>query len=44
VAADPINFETMAVEQNHCAKTQQLLDSLKIAFRQAGTQRLIGDV
>jgi hypothetical protein len=45
-AADPVDFEEMAAEQNHCAETQCCLGStcLKLAFRQAGTQRLAGDV
>ncbi len=36
----------MAAEQNHCPKTQRLLDgtSLKLAFCQPGAQRLAGDV
>jgi hypothetical protein len=36
----------MAVEQNRCTETQRLLDgsSLKLAFREAGVQRLDGDV
>jgi hypothetical protein len=46
VAADPVDFEAMAAEQNRCAETQRLLggSSLQLAFRQAGTQRLAGDV
>jgi hypothetical protein len=45
-AADPVDFEEMAAEQNSCAETQRLLDgtSLKLAFRQAGAHRLAGDV
>jgi hypothetical protein len=45
-AADPVDFETMATEQNHCVDMQILLggSSLKIVFRQAGAQRLDGDV
>ncbi len=44
-AADPVDFEAMAPEQNRCAETQRLLgsSSLQLAFRQAGTQRLAGD-
>jgi hypothetical protein len=44
--ADPVDFEAMATEQNRCAETQHLLSSssLKLAFRQAGAQRLVGDV
>ncbi len=40
-AADPVDFETMAAEQNRSLKTQCLFDgsSLKLAFRQAGAQR-----
>jgi hypothetical protein len=36
----------MATEQNRCAETQHLLSgsSLKLAVRQAGIQRLVGDV
>jgi hypothetical protein len=36
----------MAAEQNRCAETQRLLggSSLKIAFRQAGAQHLVGEV
>jgi hypothetical protein len=36
----------MAAEQNRCAEMQRLLgrSSLKIAFRQAGAQSLVGDV
>jgi hypothetical protein len=45
-AADPVDFEQMAAEQNRCPETQRLLGgtSLKLAFRQTGTQRLAGDV
>jgi hypothetical protein len=45
-AADPVDFEAMAAEQNNCAETQRLLSrtSLKLAFRQAGAHRLAGDV
>jgi hypothetical protein len=44
--ADPVDFEAMASEQNRCAETQRLLigSSLKLVFRQAGAQRLVGDV
>jgi hypothetical protein len=36
----------MAAEQNHCPEMQRLLGgtSLKLAFRQTGTQRLAGDI
>ncbi len=46
VAADPVDFEAMAAERNRCAETQRLLGGsyLLLAFRQAGTQRLPGDV
>jgi hypothetical protein len=46
VVADPIDFEAMAAEQNHCAETQRLLSgsSLQLAFRPAGAQRLAADV
>jgi hypothetical protein len=45
-AADPVNFEEIAAEQNCCAETQRLLGStsLKLAFRQTGAHRLAGDV
>ncbi len=45
-AADSVDFEEMAAEQNHCPETQHLLGgtSLKLAFRQTGAQRLAGDV
>ncbi len=45
-AADPVDFEEMAAEQNRCPETQRLLGgtSLKLAFRQTGAQRLAGDV
>ncbi len=45
-AADPVDFEAMAAEQNSCAETQRLLGgtSLKLAFRQVGAHRLAGDV
>ncbi len=46
LAADPVDFEEMAAEQNRCPETQRLLGStsLKLAFRQTGAQRLAGDV
>ncbi len=46
VAADPVDFEAMAAEQNSCAKMQRLLGttSLKLTFCQAGAHRLAGDV
>jgi hypothetical protein len=36
----------MAAKQNRCAEMQRLLggSSLKLAFRQAGAQCLVGDV
>jgi hypothetical protein len=45
-AANPVDFEAMAAEQNHCAEMQRLLSSssLKIVFQQAGAQRLFGNV
>jgi hypothetical protein len=45
-AADPVDYEEMAAEQNRCAETQRLLGgtSHKLAFRQTGAQRLAGDV
>jgi hypothetical protein len=45
-AADPVDFEAMAAEQDRCAETQRLpgSSSLHLAFRQAGTQRLAGNV
>ncbi len=45
-AADPVDFEEMAAEQNRCPETQRLLGgtSLKLVFRQTGAQRLAGDV
>jgi hypothetical protein len=45
-AADPVDFEEMANEQNRCPETQRLLGgtSLKLAFHQTGAQRLAGDV
>jgi hypothetical protein len=46
VEAVPVDFEAMATEQNCCAETRRLLggSSLKLAFRQAGAKRLVGDV
>jgi hypothetical protein len=46
VEPDPVDFKAMATEQNHCAEMQHLLcsSSFKLAFRQAGIQRLFGDV
>jgi hypothetical protein len=40
LAADPVDFEEMAAEQNHCPETQRLLGgtSLQSALRQTGTQ------
>jgi hypothetical protein len=37
-AADPLDFEEMAAEQNYCPETQRLLGgtSLTLAFRQTG--------
>jgi hypothetical protein len=45
-AADPVDFEEIAAEQNCCPETQRLLGgtSLKLAFCQTGAQRLAGDV
>ncbi len=45
-AADPVDFEEMAAEQNRCPETQRFLGgtSLKLAFCQTGAQRLAGDV
>jgi hypothetical protein len=45
-ATDPVDYEELAAEQNHCTETQRLLGgtSLKLAFCQTGTQRLAGDV
>jgi hypothetical protein len=45
-AADPVDFEEMAAEQNRCPETQRLLGgtSLKLAFRQTGAQRLASDI
>jgi hypothetical protein len=45
-AADPVDFEEMAAEQNRCPETQRLLGgtSLKLAFRQTGAQCLAGDI
>ncbi len=46
LAADPVDFEEMAAEQNRCPETQRLLGStsLKLAFCQTGPQCLAGDV
>jgi hypothetical protein len=43
-AADPVDFEEMAAEQNRCIETQRLLcgTSLKLAFGQTGAQCLAG--
>ncbi len=43
---DPVGFEAIAAEQNCFAETQCLLlgSSLKIAFQQAGAQRLVGNI
>jgi hypothetical protein len=45
-AADPVDFEEMAAEQNCYPETQRLLGgtSLKLVFRQTGAQHLAGDV
>jgi hypothetical protein len=45
-AADPVDLEEMAAEQNLCPEKQLLLGgtSLKLAFRQTGAQGLAGDV
>jgi hypothetical protein len=45
-AADPVDCEEMAADQNHFAEMQRLLgsSSLKLAIHQTGTQRLAGDV
>jgi hypothetical protein len=45
-AADPVDCEEMATEQNRCPETQRLLGgtSLKLAFCQTGAQRLAGVV
>ncbi len=45
-AADTVDFEEMATEQNRCAEMQRLLGgtSLKLAFRQTGVQRLADDI
>jgi hypothetical protein len=45
-AADPMDLEEMAAEQNPCPERQRLLGgpSLKLAFRQTGAQRLAADV
>jgi hypothetical protein len=45
-AADPVDFEAMAAEQNSCTEMQRLLGrtSLKLAFHQTGAHHLAGDV
>ncbi len=45
-AADPVDFEEMAAEQNRCPETQRLLGdtSIKLAFRQTDALGLAGDV
>jgi hypothetical protein len=45
-AADPVDFEAMAAEQNSYAETQRLLGgtSRKLTFRQTGAHCLAGDV
>jgi hypothetical protein len=45
-AADPVNFEEIAAEQNRYTEMQRLLggSSLKLAFRQIGAQCLAGDI
>jgi hypothetical protein len=45
-AADPVDLEELAAEQNCCAETQHLLggSSLKLAFCHIGAQCLAGDV
>ncbi len=46
MAADPVDFDEMATEQNRCPETQRLLSgtSLKFSFCQTGAQRLASDV
>jgi hypothetical protein len=46
LAEEPVDFKEMAAEQNCCPEMQRLLGgtSLKLAFRQTGTQCLTGDV
>jgi hypothetical protein len=44
VAADPVDFEAMAAEQNSCAKNAAFARQNKLAFCQAGAHRLAGDV
>jgi hypothetical protein len=43
---DPVDFEEMAADQNHCQEMQRLRGGtyLKLAFRQTGAQRLAGDI
>jgi hypothetical protein len=45
-AADPVDFEEMATEQNRCVEMQCLpgSSSLKLAFPQTGVQHLAGDI
>jgi hypothetical protein len=45
-AADPVDFEEMAAEQNRCPETQRLLGgtSLKLPLRQTGAQHLAGNI
>ncbi len=45
-AADPVDFEEMAAEENRYPETHHFLGgtSLKLAFRQTGAQHLAGDV
>jgi hypothetical protein len=45
-AADQVDFEAMVAEQNRSAEMQRLFggSSLQLAFHQAGTQHLAGDV
>jgi hypothetical protein len=41
-----VDFEAMATKQNRCTEMQRLLggSSIQLAFCQAGTQCLVGDV
>ncbi len=45
-AAESVDFEVIAAKQNRCPKMQRLLGgtSLKLASRQPGAQRLVGDI
>ncbi len=45
-AADPVDFEEIAAEQNRCAERPRLPGgtSLKLAFRQIGAQHLDDDI